>query len=92
MGSANSVSLAYGFKIGSATDEYRWSELEVSPKAKHWFEGDMSKLIILAPSSAECTWNEIKYKVTTFSRNSFQKTFPQKPQKLWVLKISCFNN
>ena len=55
IGSANSESLAYGFSNGSATEEYRWRELEVSPKDKHWLEGEMSKLITLDPSSAECT-------------------------------------
>ena len=47
--------------MGSGTDEYKCNELDVSPKARHWFEGEMSKLIMLQPSRPECTYNYGKY-------------------------------
>ena len=52
IGSANSESLAYGLSIGSATELYKCMELEVSPNAMHWFDGEISKLIMLQPN-----WN-----------------------------------
>ena len=55
-GSANSVSRANGFKTGSETDEYKCRELDVSPNARSWFEGEMSIEMVLHPSIPKLTW------------------------------------